>query len=126
VLAREIEKLGRELSVEKVPLAEVEARIAGVREKLSEIDTMTWSERNVTGAENHRWLVGSSDMLGDMEGYGKAASEFILSARRGRASRGYPSGTSVFRRSSPTFMTSSKAWGDSRLQRDTAPVRPSL
>ncbi len=92
VLAREIEKLSKELSVDEGSLTDVEVRIAGVRCKLSEIDTMTWSERNVTGAENHLWLVGSSDMLGDMEGYGSSADEFIASARKRESFQGIPLG----------------------------------
>jgi benzoyl-CoA reductase/2-hydroxyglutaryl-CoA dehydratase subunit BcrC/BadD/HgdB len=92
VLSREIEKLGKELSVDAEALATVETAIAGVRARLSEIDTMTWSERNVTGAENHRWLVGSSDMLGDIEGYGASAGEFIAAARKRESIQGIPLG----------------------------------
>jgi len=92
VLQREIEKLGNELSTDAVTLADVEAQIGGVRARLSEIDTMTWSERNVTGAENHRWLVGSSDMLGDAQGYGDAAGEFIVAARKRERFQGIPLG----------------------------------
>lgn len=92
VLSREIEKLKDELSADTGSLAGVETQITAARARLSEIDTMTWSERNVTGAENHRWLVGSSDMLGDAQEYHAAAGEFISAARRRERLQGIPLG----------------------------------
>jgi len=81
VLSREIGKLKKELDVEDGALLEVEKEIKGAREKLAEIDMMTWSERNVTGGENHLWLVRASDMLGDIKEYAAGADEFIAQAR---------------------------------------------
>ncbi len=48
------------------------------KEKLAEIDMMTWSERNVTGGENHLWLVRASDMLGDIREYAAGADELFI------------------------------------------------
>ncbi len=67
--SREIEKLKEELGADRASIIEVEKQIAIIRSRLSEIDTMTWSERNVTGGENHLWLVRSSDMLGNITGH---------------------------------------------------------
>jgi benzoyl-CoA reductase/2-hydroxyglutaryl-CoA dehydratase subunit BcrC/BadD/HgdB len=53
---------------------------------------MTWSERNVTGAENHLWLVRSSDMLGNITEYSDAAAEFITDARKRERMEGIPLG----------------------------------
>ncbi len=82
VLSREIEKLKKELGADRASIIEVERQIDITRSKLSEIDTMTWSERNVTGGENHLWLVRSSDMLGNIMEYSEAAGNFIADARK--------------------------------------------
>ncbi|MBP6940601.1 MAG: 2-hydroxyacyl-CoA dehydratase [Syntrophorhabdaceae bacterium] len=79
-LAREVEKLMRELVVEREALARVEDEIEGVRSSLALIDRMTWKERRVTGAENHLWLVRASDMLGDYREYRRMAEEFLKEA----------------------------------------------
>lgn len=79
-LAREVEKLMRELVVEREVLARVEEEIEGVRSNLALIDRMTWKERLVTGAENHLWLVRASDMLGDYREYRRMAEEFLKEA----------------------------------------------
>ena len=92
VLTREIDKLKKELSTDEESLSEVETQITAARSKLSEIDTMTWSERNVTGGENHLWLVRSSDMLGDVREYTGAAEEFIGAARKRERMEGIPLG----------------------------------
>lgn len=92
ILSREIEKLEKELSPDRGSSLRVEKEMTVVRSCLEEIDTMTWSERNVTGAENHLWLVRSSDMLGDMAEYAGAAAEFITAARKRERMEGIPIG----------------------------------
>ncbi|MHB8110050.1 MAG: 2-hydroxyacyl-CoA dehydratase [Syntrophorhabdaceae bacterium] len=92
VLAREIEKLKKELSPDRVLNNRVEKEMTVARSYLEEIDTMTWSERNVTGAENHLWLVRSSDMLGNIVEYSDAAAEFISTARKRERMDGIPLG----------------------------------
>ncbi len=92
VLAREIEKLMKELSCDRRSLARVESQMAAARSALAEIDSMTWSERNVTGGENHLWLVRSSDMLGDAGKYAAASREFISMARKRERTEGIPLG----------------------------------
>jgi benzoyl-CoA reductase/2-hydroxyglutaryl-CoA dehydratase subunit BcrC/BadD/HgdB len=90
VLAREIEKLSRALGVDEGALAEVEEGVAEARKCLAEIDDMTWQEGTVLGAENHLWLVSSSDMGGDYRGYHDKARAFITEARsRDREQRVY-------------------------------------
>ena len=69
VLAREIDKLMKELGVDRQMLAGVEKDIAETRKTLATIDEMTWKEGLVTGGENHLWLVRASDMLGDYRKY---------------------------------------------------------
>ena len=81
VLAREIEKLSKTLGVETEALAQVEEGVSRTRRVLTEIDDMTWQEGTVSGAENHLWLVSSSDMNGDYQRYQDEAQAFIVEAR---------------------------------------------
>lgn len=92
VLSREIEKLKEELSPDPGSSLRVEKEMTAARSCLEEIDTMTWRERNVTGAENHLWLVRSSDMLGNTVEYAAAAAEFIAAARKRERIEGIPLG----------------------------------
>ena len=92
VLSREIEKLVKELSPDRRSSVRVEKEMTVARSYLEEIDMMTWSERNVTGAENHLWLVRSSDMLGNIIEYADAAAEFITGARKRERMGGIPVG----------------------------------
>ncbi len=92
VLSREIDKLKAELGARSASINEVEEQMEIVRSRLHEIDEMTWSERNVTGGENHLWLVRSSDMLGDITEYSNAAGQFITEARKRQRMPGIPLG----------------------------------
>jgi len=77
VLAREIDKLMKELGVDMQLLTGVEKDMAETRETLATIDEMTWNEGLVGGGENHLWLVRASDMLGDYRNYHAMAQAFI-------------------------------------------------
>ncbi|MEN6615700.1 MAG: 2-hydroxyacyl-CoA dehydratase [Syntrophorhabdus sp.] len=92
VVAREIEKLKNELPPDRALNIRVEKELTVARSYLEEIDMMTWSERNVTGAENHLWLVRSSDMLGNIVEYSDSAAEFISVARKRERTEGIPLG----------------------------------
>jgi len=48
-----------------------------VREKLRRLDGLTWREARVSGAENHRWLVSSSDFEGDPGDFEKRLDAFL-------------------------------------------------
>jgi benzoyl-CoA reductase/2-hydroxyglutaryl-CoA dehydratase subunit BcrC/BadD/HgdB len=82
VLGREIRKLMETLSVDRETLKSVESGMASVRAKLSFIDRMTYADGQVTGYENHLWLVRSSDMLGNILEYDAMAAAFIEEARK--------------------------------------------
>jgi benzoyl-CoA reductase/2-hydroxyglutaryl-CoA dehydratase subunit BcrC/BadD/HgdB len=56
-------------------------RLAPVRTALAEIDRLTWQDGRVSGEENHRWLIGSSDFGGDPDAYGCDAEAFLAEAR---------------------------------------------
>ncbi len=72
-------------------------RLEPVRAALAEIDRLSWQEGRVSGEENHRWLIGSSDFGGDSESYRRAAESFLAEARRRPpAPPAAASGTSAF------------------------------
>ena len=77
ILAREIDKLMKELEVGRQSLTGVEKEIAETRKTLATIDEMTWKENLIAGAENHLWLVRASDMLGDYRAYDEMAKAFV-------------------------------------------------
>ena len=60
-------------------------RLEGVRDLLREIDERTWRTGQVTGGENHAWLIGASDFGGDPSGYERRAAAFLVEARRREA-----------------------------------------
>ncbi|MEW6356576.1 MAG: 2-hydroxyacyl-CoA dehydratase [Planctomycetota bacterium] len=65
-------------------LAEAEAvrrDLEMVRERIREIDRLTYETGQVTGEENHLWLIGCSDMLGDPAEYARRAEEFLEEAQ---------------------------------------------
>jgi len=57
------------------------ARFASIREKVAEIDRLTWEEGRVTGFENHYYQITCSDMKGDPDGFEREVDGFLASAR---------------------------------------------
>jgi len=86
-LAAALEALAHRLGT-TLEAAEVQRRrLAPLRRRLAEIDRLTWRENTVTGEENHRWLVGSSDFGGSPEVCAAEAEAFLEEARRRRPMR---------------------------------------
>jgi len=56
--------------------------LEAVRRKLDRLDEMTWRENLVHGAENHVWLVSSSDFNGDYHAFEKELDRFLADACR--------------------------------------------
>ena len=80
-LAAAIEALADRLGTTRKDAEEVRRRLLPLRRKIAEIDRLTWQEGRVTGEENHRWLVGSSDFAGDPDDYARRAEAFLEEAR---------------------------------------------
>jgi len=80
-LAAAIDGLARRLGTTRQDAERWRERLVPLRATLAEIDRLTWRDGRVTGEENHRWLVGSSDFGGDPEAYGRAAETFAAEAR---------------------------------------------
>ena len=91
---------------------QVRRRLEPVRAALAEIDRLSWEEDRVSGEENHRWLIGSSDFGGDPEAYGARPRR---SWPRPAAARRHPPatawGTSAFRRLHRGCTSFWKDWG---------------
>jgi benzoyl-CoA reductase/2-hydroxyglutaryl-CoA dehydratase subunit BcrC/BadD/HgdB len=62
-------------------------RLDDVRAVVHEIDRLTFETGQVSGEENHLWLVGCSDFEGDPAAYGARARSFLAEAA-GRPRRG--------------------------------------
>ena len=81
-IAREIERLAETLNTTVAAAEEMRIRMDSVRSRLDRLDELTWKESRVSGAENHSWLVSSSDFNGDIEIFERELNEFILEAEQ--------------------------------------------
>lgn len=55
-----------------------------IRRRLEELDLLTWREGQVSGEENHRWLVSASDFGGDPQAFSRKLDDFLRTARQRR------------------------------------------
>ena len=53
-----------------------------IRQQLEELDRLTWEEGQVSGEENHRFLVGASDFGGNPEQFSQELNTFLEEARQ--------------------------------------------
>jgi len=60
-------------------------RLDKIRIKLVEIDRLTWETGQVTGEENHLFLVSASDFSGDPDFYEKKVDSFLDKAKKRQA-----------------------------------------
>jgi len=80
LLRAEIEHFSEKLGATMDDILKWFYRLRKPRKLVSRMDEMTWRENLVTGRENHRWLVASSDFDGDIEAYSRELSKFIDTA----------------------------------------------
>ena len=76
-LSREIEALAHELGTTVDKAEAMRRQFEPIRIQLDRLDRMTWDENQVSGLENHTWLVSSSDFNGDYEQYARELSRFL-------------------------------------------------
>jgi benzoyl-CoA reductase/2-hydroxyglutaryl-CoA dehydratase subunit BcrC/BadD/HgdB len=81
LLRLQIEKLAEALGTTLEAAQAWVERLRPIRGKLAEVDRLTWSEDVVSGAENHRLLVGASDFEGDPELFGQKVDALLRDAR---------------------------------------------
>jgi len=53
-----------------------------IRQQLEELDRLTWEEGQVSGEENHRFLVGASDFGGNPDQFSQELNMFLEGARQ--------------------------------------------
>jgi benzoyl-CoA reductase/2-hydroxyglutaryl-CoA dehydratase subunit BcrC/BadD/HgdB len=80
-LDREISKLEKKLGVVRSESQSMKKELDSIRKQLVALDEMTWQTGEVTPAENHYWLVTSSDFQGDFVQYASDLEKFINMAR---------------------------------------------
>jgi len=77
MLLSQMEKLMRVFGVSWSEVERVRSDLAEVRKLCQELDTLTWQDNQVSGAENHSYLVSSSDFNGNPEQFQKELQLFI-------------------------------------------------
>jgi benzoyl-CoA reductase/2-hydroxyglutaryl-CoA dehydratase subunit BcrC/BadD/HgdB len=76
-LAHEIKKLARHFNASPVEINQARIRLNTIREKVHEIDRLSWQENKVSGAENHHYLLATSDMKGEPERFEREVDQFL-------------------------------------------------
>lgn len=77
LLDSEICRLEQHFEVDRIASTKVKHRLDKIRQKLIYLDELTWKHRLVSGAENHYWLVNSSDFWGNPDFYEEELDSFI-------------------------------------------------
>jgi benzoyl-CoA reductase/2-hydroxyglutaryl-CoA dehydratase subunit BcrC/BadD/HgdB len=57
-------------------------KVHPVRAKLMELDRISFSEMSVSGEENYRWLISSSDFNGDLDQYNADLDDFLARIKK--------------------------------------------
>ena len=81
VLEAQLRQLAETLGTTLEAAEKVKIRLDRLRKKLAEIDRLTWEENRVNGAENHLFLVNSSDMKGNATAFEREIDDFLDKAR---------------------------------------------
>lgn len=79
-MQHEIRKFLKHYGVREKEAAGVKRRLDRIRRKLKRLDRLTWAGNRVSGEENHRFLVSSSDMNGDADAFEKEIDDFLYEA----------------------------------------------
>ena len=80
-LELQMAKLGERFGTDAGDVERVRSRFAAIREKVGEIDRLTWEEGRVSGFENHYYHIACSDMKGDPDGFEREIDGFLAAAR---------------------------------------------
>jgi len=81
-LDKEISSLEEHYGVSRKQSQEAKKWLDSIRVKLVELDRLCYSERRVSGKENHLWLVNSSDFQGDPQRFERELNEFLYEAKQ--------------------------------------------
>lgn len=89
-LARHLEGLASELGTSLAAAERVRRDLLPLRRDLARLDELTWRTGQVSGGENHLWLVSSSDLEGDAQGFQARLRAFLREAEARPPRRGGP------------------------------------
>jgi len=81
-LKLQIERLMRRFDVSWQEVEAAKTRLDAIRRNLVELDTLTWQENKVHGAENHLFLVSSSDFDSNPDVFEEKVNIFLRKARK--------------------------------------------
>jgi benzoyl-CoA reductase/2-hydroxyglutaryl-CoA dehydratase subunit BcrC/BadD/HgdB len=81
-LESEMKQLAKELKTTLEAAQLQMAHLISVRQKLKVLDELTWQTGQVTGGENHLWLVSSSDFNGDPQVFEEKLDTFLSGAQK--------------------------------------------
>ena len=89
LLELSIKKLAQKFGTDIDAASQVKNSLKSIREKLGELDRITWENSlpgtdlgDISGEENHRWLVSSSDFNTDYVQYERQLDRFLATARQ--------------------------------------------
>jgi benzoyl-CoA reductase/2-hydroxyglutaryl-CoA dehydratase subunit BcrC/BadD/HgdB len=80
-LMNQMEALRHEFHTTWSDIKRVKARLDRIRDKLAELDRLTFEKNVVSGFDNHLFLVSSSDFASDPDGFEKKLDLFMAEAR---------------------------------------------
>jgi len=80
-LEQEISKLEAIYDVTSGQVRVTKQRLDQIRNLLQAVDELTWKDGLVTGAENHQWLLSSSDFNGNPDLYEAQLQSFLSAAK---------------------------------------------
>ena len=86
LLRLQVEKLAERMGTSLADAQQWMERLRPLRAKLAEVDILTWKKRTVTGEENHRILVSSSDFNGDVDQFDREVTALLKKAHSRRPS----------------------------------------
>ncbi|MFO7946211.1 MAG: 2-hydroxyacyl-CoA dehydratase [Armatimonadota bacterium] len=81
-LEREMKRLAEAFEVTWEDAERQKEALRPLREKVADLDAMTWRDNLVTGCENHLYQVNCSDFGGDPEAYERKLDAFLAEAEK--------------------------------------------
>jgi len=82
LLGAQMENLSRSLGAHWSDVERKRTRLRTIRQKLEELDRLTYKDNRVSGLENHLFLVSSSDFKSDPDAYEKELDLFLHKVSR--------------------------------------------
>jgi benzoyl-CoA reductase/2-hydroxyglutaryl-CoA dehydratase subunit BcrC/BadD/HgdB len=81
-LHHELERFARAFGVDLGRAEQIARDLQPIRNDLRLLDQLTYETGQVSGGENHQWLVSASDFQGDVPLFGRRLAEFLDEVRR--------------------------------------------